>query len=180
VVLTMAQNKQRRPWLPPRWFVRLAWKVHRGIYAVTGGRKGLWKPKPGRWGALRLTTIGRRTKQPRSVIVGYFEDGPNLVVLAMNGWASPQPAWWLNLMADPHATVRIEGKTRPVRAHAAKDEERTRLWAEWSKIDKQLDQYAAKRSRPTEVVVLEPATAKAEGKDEHGGSSDMRRAGEPQ
>jgi hypothetical protein len=31
-----------RPWLPPRWFVRLAWLVHRGIYRVTAGRAGLW------------------------------------------------------------------------------------------------------------------------------------------
>jgi hypothetical protein len=78
----MADNRERGPRLPPRWFIRLAWSTHRAICQVTGGRLGLWRPKPGRWGTLRLTTTGRRTGQPRSVIVGYFQDGPNLVTLA--------------------------------------------------------------------------------------------------
>ena len=68
---------------------------------------GLWRPKRGRWGTARLTTTGRRTGQQRSVIVGYFEDGPNLVTLAMNGWADGEPAWWLNLQAHPDATVDL-------------------------------------------------------------------------
>jgi hypothetical protein len=58
-----------RPWLPPRWFIRLAWRVHRGLYRVTGGRRGLWRPTGTKWGALRLTTTGRRSGQPRPVIL---------------------------------------------------------------------------------------------------------------
>jgi hypothetical protein len=42
---------------------------------------------------MRLTTIGRRTGRAGAVIVGYFEDGPNLVAMAMNGWGDPEPAW---------------------------------------------------------------------------------------
>ena len=44
--------------VPPRWFVRLAWRVHRGLYRVTGGRIGLWRPKADKWGTLQLTTTG--------------------------------------------------------------------------------------------------------------------------
>lgn len=57
----------------------------------------------------------RRAGWPRSLIVGYFEDGPNLVALAMNGWADPEPAWWRNLQAQPEATVELVGETRAVR-----------------------------------------------------------------
>ena len=72
--------------VPPRWFIRIAWKVHRAVYRATRGRKGLWTPANKRgWGALRLSTVGRRSGQDRTVIVGYLEDGPNLVLLAMNG-----------------------------------------------------------------------------------------------
>ena len=106
----MADNRERGPRLPPRWFIRLFWSTHRAIYRVTGGRLGLWRPKPGRWGTLRLTTTGRRTGRPRSIIVGYLEDGPNLVTLAMNGWADPEPAWWRNLQAQPEATVELVGE----------------------------------------------------------------------
>ena len=106
----MSDDRERAPRLPPRWFIRLFWSAHRGVYRMSGGRVGLWRPKPGRWGTARLTTTGRRTGQQRSVIVGYFEDGPNLVTLAMNGWADGEPAWWLNLQAHPDATVDlIEG-----------------------------------------------------------------------
>ncbi len=154
---SIAQPSPRAPRLPPRWVVRLAWVVHRTIYRATGGRRGLWPPKPGHWGAMRLTTIGRRTGQQRTAILGYYEDGPNLVTLAMNGWADGEPAWWLNLLANPDATVEIKGSgTRPVRGRAAEGEERARLWARWYDMGDDVDGYATLRSTETAVVVLEP------------------------
>lgn len=151
-----SEHAPRHPWLPPRWFVRLAWSVHRGTYRVTGGRIGLWPARGNRWGALCLTTTGRRTGRQRSVIVGYVEDGPNLVTMAMNGWGAGEPAWWLNLQAHPDAQVRLADGPRLVRARAAAGDERTRLWARWREIDKNLDAYAALRSTETAVVVFEP------------------------
>ncbi|HEX6327228.1 MAG TPA: nitroreductase/quinone reductase family protein [Jiangellaceae bacterium] len=157
----MSDEHVRAPRLPPRWFVRLAWSLHRAICRVSGGRVGLWRAKPGRWGTVRLTTTGRRTGRDHRVIVGYVEDGPNLVTLAMNGWADPEPAWWLNLQAHPDATVELVGGSRPVRARAAEGEERTRLWARWHDIDRQLDSYAAMRTSETAVVILEPRPARS-------------------
>lgn len=150
------ESENRPPRLPPRWFIRFAWSVHRGLYRATAGRIGLWRAKDNRWGALRLTVTGRRTGRRRGVIVGYFEDGPDLVTLAMNGWGDGEPAWWLNLQAHPDAEVRLTGGPRLVRAHAAHGAERARLWARWREIDKNLDAYAALRSTQTTVVVFEP------------------------
>lgn len=144
------------PGIPPRWFIRLAWSVHRSLYRVSRGRAGLWRPRAKGWGALRLTTTGRRTGQQRSVIIGYFEDGPNLVSLAMNGWGEGEPAWWLNLQRHPDATVDLVDGRRLVCGHAATGDERLRLWARWREIDAKLDAYAALRSSETAVVVLEP------------------------
>lgn len=152
----MSNEREHRPRLPPRWFVRLAWYAHRGLYYVSWGRVGLWRPKRNRWGTLRLTTRGRRTGKARSVILGYFEDGPNLVTLAMNGWADGEPSWWLNLQGDPGARVELAGGPCTVRARIAEGEERSRLWARWREIDPKLDAYAALRSSQTAVVILEP------------------------
>ncbi|WP_405933463.1 nitroreductase/quinone reductase family protein [Streptomyces sp. NBC_00827] len=149
-------NRGKTPRIPPRWFIRLAWSVHRGVYRVFGRRIGLWRPGTKGWGALRLTTTGRHTGRQRSVIIGYFEDGPNLVSLAMNGWGEGEPAWWLNLQTHPDATVDLVDGRRPVRGHAATGDERLRLWALWREIDTNLDAYAALRSPETAVVVLEP------------------------
>jgi deazaflavin-dependent oxidoreductase (nitroreductase family) len=109
---------------------------------------------------LRLTATGRRSGEPRSVIVGYYEDGPNLVTMAMNGWGAPEPAWWLNLQAHPEAVVELAGGTRrDVLGRAAAGEERERLWQRWAEIDKNLEDYAARRPKETAVVVLEPRPA---------------------
>jgi deazaflavin-dependent oxidoreductase (nitroreductase family) len=144
-------------WLPPRWFIETFWRVHRRIVRASSARKGLWRPRPGKWGALQLTTTGRRSGRPRSVIIGYYEDGSNLVSMAMNGWGAAEPAWWLNLQADPRAVVDIaDGIRREVLGRAAKGEERERLWERWRELDKNLDSYAARRPGETAVIVLEP------------------------
>jgi F420H(2)-dependent quinone reductase len=133
---------------------------HRRVVRASGGRRGLWAPKPGKWGALRLTTTGRRSGEQRSVIVGYYEDGDALVTMAMNGWGAAEPAWWLNLQAEPRAVVELAGGVRrEVRGRAAVGAERERLWQRWREIDKRLDAYAARRPHDTAVVVLEPAAA---------------------
>jgi len=150
----MAEGKA---WLPPRWFIETFWHVHRRIVRASNGRRGLWAPRPGKWGALRLTTTGRRSGKPRGVILGYYEDGPNLVTMAMNGWGAAEPAWWLNLQADPHAVVDLAGGTRlDVLGRPALGPERERLWQHWRELDKNLDSYAARRPRETAVVVFEP------------------------
>jgi deazaflavin-dependent oxidoreductase (nitroreductase family) len=147
----------RSPRLPPRWFVRSAWVVHRAIYRLSLGRLGLWRPAERKWGALRLTTIGRRSGRERRVILGYFEDGPNLVTMAMNGWGAAEPAWWLNLQAHPTATVELGDGRRTVQGRAAEGPERERLWARWAEIDADLDGYARLRPSQTAVVILEPS-----------------------
>jgi deazaflavin-dependent oxidoreductase (nitroreductase family) len=151
--------------LPPRWFVRAAWLIHRVIFSVTGGRRGLRSATADQWGMMRLRTVGRRTGEERTAILGYFEDGPDLVTMAMNGWADPEPAWWLNLQAQPDTRVDLVAGSRAVHARAADPDERPRLWARWAGYDKGLDGYAALRSRETAVVILEPRPAPQPGND---------------
>ena len=91
------------------------------------------------------------------MIIGYHEDGPNLVSMAMNGWGLAEPAWWLNLQAQPRAVVALAGGIRRgVLGRAAAGEERDRRWRE---LDKTLDGYAARRPHERAVVVLEPRPA---------------------
>jgi hypothetical protein len=79
--------------------------------------------------------------------------------MAMNGWGAPEPAWWLNLQADPRAVVDLAGGVRrEVLGRAATGDERKRLWQRWREIDRNLDAYAARRPRETAVVILEPRT----------------------
>lgn len=158
----MGEDARRPAKVPPPWFVHAAWRVHRALYRLSGGRF-LWTPANKRgWGALRLTTTGHPSGEERSVIVGYLEDGADLVVLAMNGWDEGHPAWWRNLQAHPDAVVRLAGGApRPVRAREATGDERERLWQTWFAVEPELDELAARRTTETPVVVLEPTRGTA-------------------
>ena len=154
----MSEPSTNSPSLPPRWFIRSFWVGQRAVYSVTGGRLGLRRATADHQGMMRLRTVGRRSGVERAAILCYFEDGADLVTLAMNGWADPEPAWWLNLQANPDATVDLPDGPRAVRARAAGPDERPRLWARWVEYDKNadIDGLAARRSRETAVVILSP------------------------
>ena len=101
--------------LPPRFVIRAAWLAHRALYRLSGGRLGLRPATEKTWGMMRLKTVGRKSGRERLAILGYYEDGPNLVTMAMNGWGEPEPAWWLNLQAHPDTTVELHDRTLAVR-----------------------------------------------------------------
>ncbi len=150
----------------PRFALRIFWLLHRAMVRLSGRRFGLSRPEAGeRFGMMRLTTLGRRSGATRVAIVGYYEDGANLVTLAMNGWGRTEPAWWLNLQANPDATVELPDGPRAVRARAASGEERDRLWARFRDYPgwaPDIDASAALRPTPTAVIVLEPRDARSE------------------
>ena len=87
----MSEPPKKSPSLQPRWFIRSFWAGQRALYSVTGGRLGLRRATATRWGMMRLRTVGRRSGVERAAILGYFEDGADLVTMAMNGWAIPSP-----------------------------------------------------------------------------------------
>lgn len=145
--------------IPPRWVVRAAWAIHRAIYRVTDGRRGLTRPRPGHYGMMRLRTVGARTGVERAVIISYYLDGDTLVTIAMNGWAEAHPGWLYNLRANPHAIVHLVDGERTVIAREAQGDERQRLWDGYEAYSPgpSLDDYSALRSTITPIVVFEPA-----------------------
>lgn len=146
------------PYLPPRWFVRSAWVAHKLLLRATSDRVGLSAPRPGKCGMLRLTTVGRRSGEPRAVVLSYIEDGDRLVTLAMNGWDPADPGWWHNLQARPAATVDTVTGSRAVTATRAAGADHDRLWTALHDYEGygDLDAFAARRGRDTAVVVLSP------------------------
>ncbi|MGB3329755.1 MAG: nitroreductase/quinone reductase family protein, partial [Thermomicrobiales bacterium] len=90
------------------------------------------------------------------VVLAYLDDAPDVVTMSMNGWGNGHPAWWLNLRANPNATLELPGEEPyAVVAHAAEGAEHDRLWAAWKLVDKQLDEYVALRTTETPLVVLQ-------------------------
>ena len=134
----MTKSTTRVPRSPPPWFVHTAWRL---IARCTdsGAAASVDHVEQARLGALRLTTIGRKSGQERSVIIGYLEDGPNLVALAMNGWDEGHPSWWLNLEAHSRRRRSIGGQHPPGARTPSVGEERDRLWQRWVAVDPRID-----------------------------------------
>ncbi len=148
----------RRARLQPRWFIVAFWHGHRAVLRATGGRFGLWRPKPGGWGRCGSRRPGDAATQ-RRVVLGYVEDGRNLVTMAMNGWARPSPRGGSTCRrtrtpSSAPATGCDRSGTR-----RAQGQERERLWARWAEIDKNLDDFAARRPHETASSCWSRATA---------------------
>lgn len=153
----MTNTDGKAPRLPPRWFIRTFWRVHRFLYRI-GGKRFLREAAPGKGGMLTLLVTGRRTGAERAVILAYVQDGDRFVTLAMNGWGDTPPMWWLNLQANPEATVQSVDGTVRVRAREAVGAERDELWRKLNATEGwgDIEAFATERPVETPVVVLDP------------------------
>ena len=86
----------------------------------------------------------------------YLRDGENLVVVASNGGTAEAPAWWLNLRANPEATVEAGGRKTRVQAGEVGGEERRRLWGRLVEMYGPYERYQERTDREIPVIVLRP------------------------
>ena len=118
-------------------------------FQETGGR-----PRPG-VNDLLLTTRGRKTGELRRTALVYGLDGDRYVLVASNRGADRHPAWYLNLLADPFATVQVGTETFTVRAQPATAAERPRLWRLMVAVMPEYAAYQEQTTREIPVVRLE-------------------------
>jgi deazaflavin-dependent oxidoreductase (nitroreductase family) len=132
--------------------VHLFWRIHPKVYRWTEGRIGgsiMGMP------VLLLTTRGRKTGQRRAKALMYLPRGKDFVVVASNLGSPSHPAWWLNLEAEPNASVQVGRTQQSVRAREAIGEERGELWQAITERQPAYNEYQAQTSRRIPVVVLE-------------------------
>jgi deazaflavin-dependent oxidoreductase (nitroreductase family) len=106
---------------------------------------------------LLLSTTGATTGAARVSPVSYVPDGDHWVVFAANGGRDHDPAWYRNLLADPHATVEVGGAPVQVVARVSTGSERARLWDAGVAAMPQFEQFV-RADRVIPVVVLEQAS----------------------
>jgi deazaflavin-dependent oxidoreductase (nitroreductase family) len=131
--------------------------IHRGLLKISGGKAG-WRVSD--MPVLELTTTGRKSGQPRSVMLtSPIQEGTTLVVVASRGGDDNHPAWFLNLRANPQVEVAYQGKpARPMRARVADADERGRLWPLVVADHKNYAGYQTKTKREIPLVLLEEPT----------------------
>ena len=129
--------------------------VHRTVLTLTRGRVG-WTAS--NMPVLELTTTGRRSGQPRTVMLtSPLQEGSTIVVVASRGGDDTAPLWYLNLCANPTVTVSFQGRP-PVEMHArvASAEERARLWPLVVADHSNYADYQTRTQREIPLVLLDP------------------------
>ena len=129
-------------------------RFHQVVFDLS---KGKLAGSAGAMPVLKLTTTGRKSGQPRStMLTSPLVEGDNLVLVASYGGDDRDPAWFGNLVANPHVEVVIGGASRQMRARVAAGDERTRLWETLTLQHPNYAGYQRKTLRQIPVVVLEP------------------------
>jgi len=144
-------NGRRTPvW--SRFFV----PAHIWFYRTTGGLLG---HNLGPQHTLLLTTTGRKSGLLRTQPLTYFRPESDLVLVASN-WGSDQPpAWYLNVVAQPHVRVQLKRDVFDAEAQVAGEEERARLWPDIAAQNPQYARYQSGTSREIPIVFLRRARA---------------------
>lgn len=131
----------------PKWAMSLQVALYRWTSGRVGGRTGSAR-------TLLLTTTGRRSGQPRTVPVNYFEDGPDLFIVASNSGSDHSPAWYRNLSANPQVEVQRGRLHERFTAATASAEERARLWPRFVARAPLYARYQRQTTREIPLVLL--------------------------
>ena len=129
--------------------------THRIVLKLSGNRVGAsFAGMP----SLELTTIGRKSGQPRAVMLtSPLQEGDTYVVVASRGGDDTHPAWLLNLRDNPAVDVRVVGgPKRAMRARIATTEERARMWPIIADKYRNYAGYQKRTDREIPLVLLEP------------------------
>jgi deazaflavin-dependent oxidoreductase (nitroreductase family) len=138
---------------PARLALKLGSGVHSGVYRATGGKLF---GRMGKSPILLLNTLGRKSGKKRTSPLLYVMDGEDFVVIASKGGAATHPAWYLNLKANPEATVEVGDREVRVRAQEADPEEKSRLWQKMVEMYPTYDDYQRKTEREIPLLLLRP------------------------
>ena len=132
---------------------KMLMQAHSFVYRVTGGKvAGRMFKSP----VLLLNTTGRKSGTERTTPLLYLQDGEDIAIVASNGGAKQHPAWWLNLQANPEATVEIGDRKLRVRVEQASPEEKERLWPKLVEMYGSYEDYQRRTERAIPVIVLHP------------------------
>ena len=130
--------------------------VHRRLYAWTHGRIGA---VTGGMPTLLLTTIGRKSRLPRTVPLPYFPHAQGYVVVASYAGGPRNPAWYDNLVAQPEVELQLRGRRVRAMATAASTGERPEIWSTVLASAPMYEDYQRIAPREIPLVVLREVKA---------------------
>ncbi len=124
-------------------------KLHRALYRLTGGRFGA---RMGWIDVALVETVGRRSGRRRTVPLACYPYRDSIAVSASNSGLETDPAWYLNIKANPEVTVQLGRERFRAIAEDVPPQEREALWQEVVRINKHQGEYLEKVQREIPLV----------------------------
>lgn len=128
------------------------------LHSLTGGR-AFAGDATSPAGFLKLTTVGRKSGQARTVELMYFRDGDAYALTASNSGKPSNPGWFYNLQANPEVTIEVHGERRRAIAEVADPTKRQELWARLTEIAPMYKGYETRTQRVIPMALVRPIAA---------------------
>jgi F420H(2)-dependent quinone reductase len=128
--------------------------INTAAYKVSGGRVGgtFLQGAP----VALLTTIGRKSGEPRVSPLLFLRDGDRIVLVASQGGRANNPMWYLNLKANPQVTVQVKKEVLKLTARDATDAEREHYWPKLVEMYSSFDDYQSWTDRVIPIIICDP------------------------
>ncbi len=134
------------------FFIRIFMAINAFLIRISRGRIGT---QLGKQTILVLTTVGRKSGQPRNVPIAYFFHEGKYLVVESNWGKDTHADWYLNLQRQSRASIEVKGRTINVNASFAEGEEYARLWEYVTKKHPPYLEYQKMTKRKIPIVVFE-------------------------
>ncbi|MDF1597546.1 MAG: nitroreductase/quinone reductase family protein [Acidimicrobiia bacterium] len=134
-----------------RKMMRLQWKAHKLAWNLSGGRLGR---RVTGMPVLELVTIGRKSGEERQILISYVDDSGTPAIIGTNAGKDADPAWVLNLRANPNARARWDGKWRQVTAVELTGEDHQHVWNKALAANSGFQTYKMRLTRPVPIIRL--------------------------
>lgn len=127
--------------------------VHKTMLTLSFGKLG-WKTAG--MPVLKLTTVGRKSGEARSVMLtSPVQVGDTIVIVASKGGEDTHPAWYLNLLDKPEVQVEWKGgAAKPMIATVASAAEKAELWPKIVAVFSRYGGYQRRTERDIPLVFL--------------------------
>lgn len=106
---------------------------------------------------LLLTTTGAKSGNPTTTPLVYIPDGDKMAIIASQGGAPKNPAWYYNLKANPTATIEVGSEKLTVTAEEVKGQARDDYYTRAKGILASFNDYETMTTRTIPVMVLSKA-----------------------
>lgn len=114
------------------------------------------KGSPSGLPTLLLTTIGRKSGEQRTTPLVFAHHGDSVAIVGSLAGYDQDPAWILNLRANPKCWLQLDHKKSAATAREASAEERKELWPKMDAVFPAYAYFQKQTERPFPFMIVTP------------------------